>query len=81
MIAVNTNKCPRCEHQAILRPRHFSDQATASLVALGDMDKKVVGHPICDDCHEELRDALIDHQRVAAEKEVAAGRVRNRRAG
>jgi hypothetical protein len=45
------------------------------------MDKKVVGNPICDDCHEELRDALIDHQRVAAEKEVAAGRVRNRRAG
>ena len=78
---MNTKKCPRCEHQAILRPRHFSDQATASLVAWGDMDKKVVGNPICDDCHEELRDALIDHQRVNAEKEVAAGRVRNRRAG
>lgn len=78
---VNTKKCPRCEHQAILRPRNFSDQATASLVSWGDMDKKIVGHPICDDCHEELRDALIDHQRVQAEKEVEKGRVKNRRAG
>ena len=78
---VNTKKCPRCEHQAILRPRNFSDQATASLVSWGDMDKKIVGHPICDDCHEELRDALIEHQRVQAEKEVEKGRVKNRRAG
>lgn len=78
---MNTKKCPRCEHQAVLRPRNFSDQAIASLVAWGDMDKKLVGHPICDDCHEELRDALIDHQRAAAEKEVAAARAKNRRAG
>jgi hypothetical protein len=78
---VNTKKCPRCEHQAVLRPRNFSDQATASLVAWGDMDKKLVGHPICDNCHEELRDAHIDHQRAAAEKEVAAARAKNRRVG
>jgi hypothetical protein len=45
------------------------------------MDKKVIGRPICDGCHEELRDALIEHQRVAAEREVELGRAKNRRAG
>jgi hypothetical protein len=77
---VNTKNCPRCEHQAVLRPRSFSDQAIASLVTWGDMDKKVVGHPICDDCHDELRDALIDHQRISAEKEVEKARAKNKRA-
>ncbi len=80
MIIVNTKSCPRCEHQAVLRPRNFSDQAVASLVSWGDMDKKVVGKPICDDCHEELRDALIEHQRVAAEQEIDRTRSKNRRA-
>ena len=78
---MNTKNCPRCEHQAVLRPRGFSDQAIASLVSWGDMDKKIVGHPICDDCHEELRDALIEHQRVAAEKDAEKGRAKNKRAG
>ncbi len=78
---MNTKSCPRCEHSAVLRPRNFSDQAIASLVSWGDMDKKLVGQPICDDCHEELRDALIEHHRRAAEEEVAAGRAKNRRAG
>jgi hypothetical protein len=78
---MNTKKCPRCEHQAILRPRNFSDQAIASLVSWGDLDKKAVGHPICDECHDELRDALIEHQRIQVEKEVAKGRSKNRRAG
>lgn len=78
---MKTKICPRCEHQAILRPRNFSDQAIASLVSWGDMDKKVVGHPICDECHDELRDALIEHQRIAAEKEVQIGRLKNKRAG
>ena len=81
VIIVNTKSCPRCEHQAVLRPRNFSDQALASLVSWGDMDKKVIGRPICDGCHEELRDALIEHQRVAAEREVELGRAKNRRAG
>jgi hypothetical protein len=44
------------------------------------MDKKAVGHPICDDCHEELRDALIEHQRVSIEKEAEKGRAKNKRA-
>ena len=77
---MNTKSCPRCEHQAVLRPRSFSDQAIASLVSWGDMDKKAVGHPICDDCHEELRDALIEHQRVSIEKEAEKGRAKNKRA-
>ncbi len=77
---MNEKCCPRCEHQSILRPRGFSDQATASLVTWGEMDKKVVGQPICDDCHSELRDALIEHLRASTEKELEAGRAKNKRA-
>ena len=62
-MAINSACCPRCETTAKLRPRDFSDQATASLVSHGDLDRKAVGKPICDECYDELRDVLIDYQR------------------
>ena len=77
---MNDKCCPRCEHQSILRPRGFSDQAIASLVSWGEMEKKVVGLPLCDDCHSELRDALIENLRVATEKELQIGRAKHNRA-
>jgi hypothetical protein len=77
---MNEKCCPRCEHQSVLRPRSFSDQAIASLVAWGEMEKKVVGLPICDGCHHELRDALIENLRAETEKELVIGRAKNKRA-
>lgn len=62
-MAVSSSKCPRCEAHAKLRPRDFSDQAIATLVSFGDLDKKQVGMPVCDECYDDLRDMLIEHQR------------------
>lgn len=63
-MAISSSKCPRCEVQAKLRPRDFSDQAIATLVSFGDLDKKQVGVPVCDECYDDLRDLLIEHQRT-----------------
>ena len=62
-MAINSACCPRCEANAKLRPREFSDQAIAALVSHGDLDRKVVGKPVCDECYDELRDLLIEYQR------------------
>jgi hypothetical protein len=62
-------KCPRCETSAKLRPRDFSDQAVATLVTHGDLDKKIVGASVCDDCYHDLRDAMIEHVRAAELKQ------------
>ena len=43
------------------------DRAIAALVSWGELDESLVDQPICDDCYEELREALID-----GESEVAA---------
>lgn len=63
-MAIASSKCPRCEVSAKLRPRDFSDQAIATLVSFGDLDKKLVGVPVCDECYDDLRDMLIEHQRT-----------------
>lgn len=63
-MAISSSKCPRCEVQAKLRPRDFSDQAIATLVSFGDLDKNLVGVPVCDECYDDLRDMLIEHQRT-----------------
>ncbi len=71
-----SSKCPKCEGEAKLRPRDFSDQAVATLVTHGDLDKKLVGASICDDCYDDLRDVLIEHQRFVADKPAAASKVK-----
>lgn len=71
-MAVSSSKCPRCEATAKLRPRDFSDQAVATLVSFGDLDKKHVGAPVCDECYDDLRDMLIEHQREIAAKPLSA---------
>ena len=53
-------ECPRCRVEAKLRLRDFSPQAQAALVAWDEMDKSVMGNPICDDCYAELREVLVD---------------------
>lgn len=63
-MAISSSNCPRCEVQAKLRPRDFSDQAIATLISFGDLDKKLVGVPVCDECYDDLRDMLIEHQRA-----------------
>jgi hypothetical protein len=65
-MAVKLADCPRCEAEEKLRPRDFSDQAIAILVSSGDLTKKDALHPICDDCYTELRDHLIEYQRVTS---------------
>lgn len=73
-MAIATAKCPRCEATAKLRPRDFSDQAIATLVSYGDLDKKVVGAPVCDECYDDLREAMIEHLRVESSKVAPAGK-------
>jgi hypothetical protein len=70
-MAILSAKCPRCESTAKLRPRDFSDQAIATLVAFGDLDKKLVGQPCCDECYGDLRDLLIEHQRAVPAAQIA----------
>lgn len=65
-MAIAIAKCPRCEASAKLRPRDFSDQAIATLVTHGDLDKKLVGASVCDDCYDDLRDVMIEHLRATA---------------
>lgn len=62
-MAIESSKCPRCETTAKLRPRDFSDQALATLVAHGDLGKTLVGASVCDECYDDLRDVLIEHQK------------------
>jgi hypothetical protein len=71
-MAISHAKCPKCETTSKLRPRDFSDQAIATLVTHGDLDRKMVGASICDECYDDLRDALIDHQRASALQPAAA---------
>ena len=72
-MAIARSKCPRCEVSAKLRPRDFSDQAIATLVSYGDLDKNHVGVPVCDECYSDLRDMLIEHERaLPTEKEKSA---------
>ncbi len=69
-MAIASSNCPRCELNAKLRPRDFSDQAIATLVSYGDLDKNHVGVPVCDECYSDLRDMLIEHERaLPTEKE------------
>lgn len=79
-MAISIAKCPRCEAQAKLRPRDFSDQAVATLISHGDLQKKDVGASVCDECYDDLRDAMIEHLR--APREPAAPSVgKTKRAG
>ena len=57
---MKTQECPRCANPARLQKRTFSDQALAALIVWKDLDEKLVDHPICDDCYEELRDILME---------------------
>ena len=79
-MAIMTAKCPRCEATAKLRPRDFSDQAIATLISHGDLDKKIVGKSVCDDCYDDLRDAMIEHLRHV-EKPAAASTGKSKKAG
>lgn len=55
-----TAECPRCGIEGKLQKRTFSDQAIAALVVWEELDRKLVDHPICHDCYQELREILID---------------------
>ena len=66
------HKCPRCSGEEKTRIRSFSDQATAALVVWGELNKKLVGQPICNSCYEELRDVLIDRADELARGELLA---------
>ena len=55
-----TADCPRCGDNQRLRHREFSDQALAALIKWNEIAKADIGKPICDNCYDELRDALIE---------------------
>ena len=59
-MSVTIANCPRCDEESRLRAREFSDQATAALIAWGEMTKATVGNPVCDECYTDLRETLID---------------------
>lgn len=59
-MSVKLTKCPRCEMNARLAKRSFSEQAISALVTWGDMDARLIGQDICDPCYAELRDILIE---------------------
>lgn len=52
--------CPRCGIDGSLKDRDFSNQAIAALVTWGELEKEVVGKPICGECYTELRDVLVE---------------------
>jgi len=58
----SASNCPRCGETAKLRTRDFSSQALATLISWGDLNEKHVSEPICDNCYNEMRDALIENQ-------------------
>lgn len=67
-MAVHREQCPRCESEAKLRLREFSDQAVAALIAWGELEKKLLNKAICDECYGELRDTLIDRSEEFTDK-------------
>lgn len=66
------HKCPRCSGEEKTRVRSFSDQATAALVVWGELNKKLLGQPLCDSCYTELRDVLIERADELARGELLA---------
>lgn len=83
----NTTKvqeCPRCTTMAKLRSRDFSAQAKLALVAWEEVEQSVVEQPICDECYEDLREALVDRVDELAEFGAVmktTGNVRSAKAG
>lgn len=59
-MSTKSQDCPRCGNCSRLQKRVFSDQATAALVVWNDLDERLVGEAICEDCYGELRDILIE---------------------
>lgn len=55
-------KCPRCQIEAKLKKRPFSESAIAALVAWGELAEEIADEPICSDCYNELRETLMDRQ-------------------
>lgn len=52
--------CPRCSSEGKLKQRSFSAHAVTTLVASGELEEGMADQAICDDCYEDLREALID---------------------
>lgn len=52
--------CPRCGSGQHCRDRTFSNTALAALVVWGELEKSLVGKPICEECYSDLREVLVD---------------------
>lgn len=72
-------ECPRCGVETKLRVRSFSDQATAALIAWGELVSEHVAEPLCENCYGELREVLIDRAEELADAAIAASKVGNRK--
>lgn len=59
-ISMVRHGCPRCGNEMICRNTTFSNVALAALVVWGELDKKLVGQPICDECISDLREVLVE---------------------
>ena len=54
--------CPRCSLDKKLKKRFFSAHAIATLESSGELEPGMAEQAICDDCYEDLREALIDSE-------------------
>ena len=51
--------CPRCGSADSCKERVFSTTALAALVVWGELEKNLVGKPICEECYSDLREVLV----------------------
>lgn len=59
--------CAQCGTETRCRRRDFSPQTWSVLLIWGEVEKKAVDQPICDECYNDLRDIMIDRADEVAE--------------